>query len=68
MTKHSATTLAKRRVYQQNYANRNKEQLAASRAETYELYKSLGVCPRCKKRDARPGKVSCGPCAKKPKA
>ena len=49
------------RAYEQNRAiNRAKED-----KERYELLKSLGICPVCKKSDAEPGRVRCGPCTER---
>lgn len=44
----------------ENQRNRNKE--------NYRWYKAGGICPKCKKAWAAPGRVFCEPCLKQKKA
>jgi hypothetical protein len=39
-----------------------------TRSEEYYWYKSRGICPRCGRGYAEPGRVYCGPCYKRIKA
>ena len=42
-----------------------KEKQAKAHAEIYMMYKEHGICPRCRKAWAEPGRVQCKNCMKK---
>ena len=56
-----------RKDYYREHRQKNRERLREYFAEVREECKALGLCQRCRKQDARPGRLTCSDCAEKMK-